>query len=36
MLQDARTRLAAKGWPTLRIKHLFHHQNEVAILAARD
>lgn len=32
---DARARLGAAGWPFLRLKHLAHHHNEVAILARR-
>ncbi len=32
----AQARLAKRGWRHVRIKHMFHHNNEVAILAARD
>jgi 23S rRNA (cytidine2498-2'-O)-methyltransferase len=31
-----RARLTAVGWPTVRLKHLSHHHNELAILALRD
>ena len=35
VLAEGRARLAARGWRHLRIKHLVHHQNEVAIMAMR-
>jgi 23S rRNA (cytidine2498-2'-O)-methyltransferase len=35
VLAAARVRLAAHGWPFLRIKHLERHHNEAVILAAR-
>jgi 23S rRNA (cytidine2498-2'-O)-methyltransferase len=35
-IQTARTRLAARGWPFLRIKHLRNHNNEAVILMSRD
>jgi 23S rRNA (cytidine2498-2'-O)-methyltransferase len=35
-IAHARARLAALDWPFLRLKHLTHHHNEVAILARRD
>ncbi len=34
ILHDARKRLGAQGWRLVRLKHLFHHHNEVAILAS--
>jgi 23S rRNA (cytidine2498-2'-O)-methyltransferase len=34
LLAEARRRLGALGWPTLRLKHLYRHHNEVAVLAA--
>jgi 23S rRNA (cytidine2498-2'-O)-methyltransferase len=36
MLPAARARLAAAGWPFLRLKHLHRHHNEVAVLARAD
>jgi hypothetical protein len=34
-VEEARARLGALGWSFLRLKHLVHHSNEVAILARR-
>jgi 23S rRNA (cytidine2498-2'-O)-methyltransferase len=31
-----RRRLARHGWPYLRLKHLAHHHNEVAVMARRE
>lgn len=36
IVERARARLAAHRWDLLRFKHLAHHHNEVAILAARS
>ncbi len=36
MLNDTHRRLSAFGWRFLRMKHLFHHHNEVAILASQE
>jgi 23S rRNA (cytidine2498-2'-O)-methyltransferase len=35
-IEKARSKLAAKGWPFLRIKHLRNHNNEAVILMSRD
>jgi 23S rRNA (cytidine2498-2'-O)-methyltransferase len=36
ILPEARRRLAALGWAHIRLKHLSHHHNEVALLASRE
>jgi 23S rRNA (cytidine2498-2'-O)-methyltransferase len=35
LLREVRTRLGRLRWPFIRLKHLHHHSNEVAILATR-
>jgi 23S rRNA (cytidine2498-2'-O)-methyltransferase len=36
MLGAAAARLGEVGWPHLRVKHLFHHHNEVSVMASAE